>query len=364
MNNGSISYPDEIREEHRFGQRITSDYISTTHWLPLDLKTINIKKPTILCFGGIATTNDRDANYVAKLIQRLIPVEGDANVISLIHSHIQGEKAARYFGEDKDELLDIGIREAYEIVDSIFLPLLTDENGNRLMIQDACKNIRSINIFAHCYGHFTSVYYIEVALRHTLKYFSYTDDEIERIIKQILVVSYEAGEFYKTSFPNVNITSLASELWEDIVLKFPKRDFETVEMQGDEKEKFMQSKMFETKDPELVRRFLRNNKYALLRDGNIIDIYTNGLTTDGSDHDLSTIYQHQNGSMSYYTNELGRVVSNTIAEVLRYALKNSHKNRESNNLQPLDMNEIFNICARNMQISRTYFGEVADLDFE
>ena len=126
----------------------------------------------------------------------------------------------------------------------------------------------------------------------------------------------------------------------------------------------MQSKMFQTKDPELVRRFLRNNKYALLRDGNIIDIYTNGLTTDGSDHDLSTIYQHQNGSMSYYTNELGRTVSNTIAQVLRYALKNSLKNRQSNQFHPLDMNEIFDICAKTMQISRTYFGEVADLDFE
>ena len=84
-----------------------------------------------------------------------------------------------------------------------------------------------------------------------------------------------------------------------------------------------------TKNPELVARFLNNNKYAMYQDGNNIDIYTNGLTLDGSDHDLSTIYRHIDGRMSYYTNETGSAVSDTIGAVLNYALQNSLKNKRS-----------------------------------
>ncbi len=363
MEFAEIIFPDDILEECSFGQRITSDTENTQHWLPLDINNINTMRPTFLCFGGIATTNSRDANYVAKMVQRITPVEGNANIISIIHSHIVGENAARYFDEDKDELFARGIHEAFQIVDAIFLNLLIDKEGNRLMVQDACQNMRNINIFAHCYGHFSTVSYLETALESAMQMLSYTDAEIEQILRAILVVSYESGQIYKSKFTSINVNSVASELWSDVVLDFPNQIPENAKMQGDELEKILNSEMYRTKDPELVKRFLSNNKYALYQNGNNIDLYTNGLTIDGSDHDLSTIYRHITGKMSYYTNETGSAVSDTIGAVLNYALKNSIKNLRSRYYTPLDADEIFKICSDTMQITRTHFGMVADLDF-
>ena len=359
-----IIFPDDILEECSFGQRITSDAENTTHWLPLDINHINTMRPTFLCFGGIATTNSRDANYVAKMVQRITPVEGNANIISIIHSHYMGENAARYFDEDPAEFENRGIHEAFQIVDAIFLELLVDKDGNRLVVQDACQNMRNINIFAHCYGHFATVSHLENALAATMQSLCYTEDEIDQILKAVLVVSYESGQIYKSKFTSININSVASELWRDVVLDFPKQNLEHVKMQGDELEKILASEMYRTKNPELVAKFLNNNKYAMYQDGNNIDIYTNGLTIDGSDHDLSTIYRHIDGRMSYYTNETGSAVSDTIGAVLNYALKNSLKNKRSFKYFPLNTNEIFDICLNKMQLTRTYFGMVADLDFD
>ena len=373
MEESTIVIPKHITEEVRFGRRVTSDFENKIHWLPIDLDHANTElkyrivsktKPTFITLGGIGTTNDRDANYVAKFVQRIVPIEGEANVISIIHSHYQGERAARYFDEDPEEHMLSKLHEAYQLVDTIFLPLLTDKDGNRLLIQDACKNMRMINIFAHCYGHFTTVQYIEEALKTTLPYFSYTDGEIERIFKQIFVLSYEAGQIYQSKFTNVNINSIASEIWQDVILNFPNLDLSDTKMQGNEKQEIMDSEMFKSKDPNLVKQFLKNNKYILMQNGNCIDIYTNGLTIDGTDHDLSTIYRHINGRHSSYTNELGITISDTISNVLRYALQNSIKNQFSRKITPINIDEIFKICSDSLQISRTFFGEVMGLRFD
>ncbi len=364
MEYSQITLPKRIRVEYEFGKRITNDFENTIHWLSVELKDININRPTILCFGGIATTNSRDANYVAKLIQRITPVEREANLISIIHSHFDGDKAASYFDENPDELFVQGYHEACQIVDEIFIPLVTDKESNRLMIQDACKNIRNINIFAHCYGYFSTVRYIEEAFIDSLKFLSYTDKEISRILRQVFVLSYEPGDIYQTSFSNLSVNSIASELWEDMVLNLPNMNFDNIEMQGDEKERILESDMYRTKDPELVRKFFRNNKYAIMKDDNHIDIFTNALTIDHTDHDLSTIYRHLPGNMSHYTNELGSITSDTIATAMKLALSNSVDNRFSSKFYPLDMNKMFNECSKQLELARTFFGEVAELNFE
>ncbi len=358
-----ITFPDDIKVEQRFGQRITYDKKNPIHWREMDINHINLTKPTILCFGGIGTTNDKDANFVAKMIQRLLGINAEANLVSIVHSHYMGETAARYFDEDKEEHLRNHIKESYDIVDALFLPIVCDKNGNRLMVQEACRNVRNINIFAHCYGYFSTVNYVEDALKSTLEMLCYTEDEIRQILKQIFVVSYEAGDIFQTGFSNLNINSVNSELWRDIVLAFPERDLSTAEMFDGEAEKIMASQMYQTKEPALVEKFLRNNKYLLLKEGNVIDILTNGLTIDKTDHDLSTIYMHQDKSYSYYTNELGRIVSQTIAAALKIALDNSIENNYTTRFKPLDMDKIFAACDKSLKLSRTYFGMVSDLDF-
>lgn len=360
----SVIFPDDIKVEQRFGQRITHDKKNPIHWLPLDIHTTNLNKPTILCFGGISTTNDRDANYVAKFIQRIMKLNGEANLISIIHSHYNDEKSARYFDIDPEEHYQNGISEAFEIVDALFLPLLLDDEGNRLLVQDACKNIRNINIFAHCYGHFSTVSYIEEALREVMPYFSYTPDEIAQILKQVFVVSYEAGDIFKTGFTNVNISSIASELWSDVVLNLPQIDLSNVKMSGNEKEQILASQMYQTGAEDLVVRFFQNNKYLLFQNENMIEIFTSNLTKDKTDHDLSTLYEHQDGRFSYYTNELGKTISQTIATVLKIALQNSIKNKSEQKFTPIDISKLYSACEDSLKIARTHFGVVADLDFD
>ena len=129
-----------------------------------------------------------------------------------------------------------------------------------------------------------------------------------------------------------------------------------------EKEKIIASKMFQTKDPALVEKFIKNNEYVMMREGNVIDLYTEQITLDGSDHDLSTIYRHKDTWLpGYFTTENGDYISQAAAISLAIAVANSMKNRESTKLVPIDMQDMFEQISSVLQTTRTHFGIVNEL---
>ena len=244
-----MSYLTESpRVNYEFRQRIHTGDTTVADWKNVDIKDPAFLSriaddPLIIGFGGIGTTSDKDSSYVAKFIHRLIGVGNLANIISIKHSHIKGEGFARFFDENPEELFALGMEEAFNIAESLVFPRVLDEDGNKLPAEKAAHKMRDITIFAHCYGFFSSVQYLENVLDYYLTNdLGYTREEADLIMQQIFVLSYEAGEIYRPKkFTNFNISSLGSELWKETVLNFVKRDFSKVEMLNGEKEKIMAS---------------------------------------------------------------------------------------------------------------------------
>ena len=116
---------------------------------------------------------------------------------------------------------------AFKIGENLIFTRVLDENGNKLPAEMAAHSMRDVTIFAHCYGYFSSVQYLENVLEYYLKNeLGYSQAETDFIMEQIFVLSYEVGDIYKTKkFKNFNISSLGSELWKDTVLNFVNRDF-------------------------------------------------------------------------------------------------------------------------------------------
>ncbi|MBP3581904.1 MAG: hypothetical protein J6J33_04060 [Clostridia bacterium] len=365
-----MSYLTESpRVDFEFRQRIHTGDTTVADWKNVDIRDPEFLQkiagdPLVIGYGGIGTTSDKDSSYVAKFIHRLIGVGDLANIISIKHSHIKGENFARFFDENPEELFALGMEEAFKIGENLIFPRVLDENGNKLPAEMAAHSMRDVTIFAHCYGYFSSVQYLENVLEYYLKNeLGYSQAETDFIMEQIFVLSYEVGDIYKTKkFKNFNISSLGSELWKDTVLNFVNRDFSNVQMLDGEKEKIIASKMFQTKDPALVEKFIKNNEYVMMREGNVIDLYTEQITLDGSDHDLSTIYRHKDTWLpGYFTTENGDYISQAAAISLAIAVANSMKNRESTKLVPIDMQDMFEQISSVLQTTRTHFGIVNEL---
>lgn len=357
------------RINFEFRQRIHTGDTTVADWENVDIGDPEFLKriandPLIIGFGGIGTTSDKDSSYVAKFIHRLIGVGNLANIISIKHSHLKGENFARFFDENPEELFALGMEEAFKIGENLIFPRVLDANGNKLPPEVAAHSMRDVTIFAHCYGYFSSVQYLENVLEYYLKNeLGYSQAETDHIMEQIFVLSYEVGDIYKTKkFTNFNISSLGSELWKDTVLNFVNRDLSGVQMADDEKAKIMSSKMYQTKDPALVEKFIKENEYVMMREGNVIDLYTEQITRDGSDHDLSTIYRHKDTWFpGYFTTENGNYISQAAAISLAVAVANSLKNRESNTLIPIDMQDMFEQITSVLKMARTHFGVVNEL---
>ena len=365
-----MSYLTESpRIDFEFRQRIHKGDTTIADWENVDISDPKFLKkiadnPLIIGYGGIGTTSDKDSSYVAKFIHRLIGVGSLANIISIKHSHIEGENFARFFDENPEELFALGMEEAFKIGENLIFPRVIDANGNKLPTEVAAQNMRDVTIFAHCYGYFSSVQYLENVLEYYLKNeLGYSQEETNHIMEQIFVLSYEVGDIYKTTkFKNFNISSLGSELWRDTVLNFVNRDLSNVYMLDGEKEKIMASKMYQTKDPALVEKFINANEYIMMREGNVIDLYSEKITRDGSDHDLSTIYRHKDTWFpGYFTTENGNYISQAAAISLAIAVANSMKNRESDKLIPIDMQDMFAQISSVLQTTRTHFGVVNEL---
>ena len=367
-----MSYLTESpRVNYEFRQRIHTGDTTVADWENVDVRdpvflSRIANDPLIIGFGGIGTTSDKDSSYVAKFIHRLIGVGNLANIISIKHSHIKGENFARFFDENPEELFALGMEEAFNIAENLIFPRVWDSNGQKLPADMAAHSMRDVTIFAHCYGFFSSVQYLENVLDYYLiNDLGYTREEADFIMKQIFVLSYEAGEIYRPKkFSNFNISSLGSELWKETVLNFVNRDFSKIQMLNGEKEKIMASKMYRTKDPALAEKFIKENEYLLMREGDVIDLYTEQITRDGSDHDLSTIYRHKDTWLpGYYTTENGDYVSQAAAIALAIAVANSMKNRESHSLIPIDMQDMFEQTNSVLETTRMHFGIVNDLQF-
>lgn len=322
-----------IFEKFKFGRRDTKTPNLKNHWQDIDLSSYRITKPTVICLGGNGTTDTREANGMAKIVQNMIGESEDVDIISITYSH--------------SNLFDVGLlstKEEYEIVQKLFIPLLFDENGNKLPQKQAIKNFRNITIFAHCYGarnvweDCEKILYLEL-MRKGVDAF-----DLNRLIEQIFVVSY-ASSCKKGSTMTFNIKSINDRFFgeeyknEMLSLNMQKTRFSTCSKIA------LDLFMFEAmENPKLLEdvgeKFFKKHKYVLAKSGKTINLFTDKLSLDDSDHEVSVISRSETWAPSINSTLLGKAVSQSVAFALASSLVNASINNQNSGFVPLDLDGV------------------------
>lgn len=171
--------------ETRFGIR---DLSKPKHWNS-NTSDFYINKPTFINLGGNGTICDSQANGRCSRVERMMGLKAKAKDVSSTYNDVN--IISFVYGRDK-ESDKVGKFTAQEIcfyVYTLFLPLFTNEEGERLSLEEACKNFSKIVFYSHCYG---SVALNEMLsqLNKSLIELGYSKDEVLTIYSHSIHITY------------------------------------------------------------------------------------------------------------------------------------------------------------------------------
>lgn len=167
------------------------------------------RKPTLLCCGGMNVTHEYPdkANGFAKrglALLNCIGTNGHSGfqTATVTYAPECSENTARFFNQGQ-----MPAEMFHEFVDQQLVPLLKDEHGQKLDVQQAKKNFRNINVMAHSFG---GVFMQQVGsvLVDRMQKLGFSQNEIDQITGQVLVVTGGSGANYlkgKAKFTYVHI---------------------------------------------------------------------------------------------------------------------------------------------------------------
>jgi len=183
-----------IKTPYALGRRNLN--IKDTHWEELT-SDYKITKPTVICLGGNNTRFAKQANHMCKIAQNLIGLKprisedeeltsDDVDLIGIAY----GVESELFRGQImQSSSSGLTNMERQEIAKLLFLPLISDGNGNRLGLKEACKNCSLITFFSHCHGA-TEANGLIGKLDCSMYHMGYSEKERVAILSQITSVSY------------------------------------------------------------------------------------------------------------------------------------------------------------------------------
>ena len=170
----------------------------------------DVNKPCIFMLPGDGTSCDYGANAQLKKIVELLKARGyekevDACVVVydfgikfyenkqearnlLMNKYNRGAKKNTSSNEQRESEI-INPQYIDDIFEKFFENRISDDDGERLSYNEACRRIRNLTIFAHCHGAYTFLK-LEEKMQQRMKDLGYSDIERLRIQKQMLCAAY------------------------------------------------------------------------------------------------------------------------------------------------------------------------------
>ena len=146
----------------------------------IDLDSYVACKPIVLILGGNGTDTDRKANGNAKIVSSMLGVfSDDVDVLSINYNQAKGDPKLS--------------ENCKELVQKLLIKYVNN-NGCRLDIATACKNMRNITIFGHCFGAGGVMKRLIKILDTELTNLGYNLIERKQIISQIVFISYASNQ--------------------------------------------------------------------------------------------------------------------------------------------------------------------------
>lgn len=160
------------------------DNSAPNHWREINQKYPFAKRKTVLVLPGSAAHSAKDANGMCKVIENMISEKERKNV----------DICSVYYPE-KTRHREGAAERALTLLDEYILPLVAKKNKDgdleKISADKAAKNLRNLILFTHCYG----TYMVESIDRHLaqdLKDLNYTEQEANKIQKQLFVVHHNS----------------------------------------------------------------------------------------------------------------------------------------------------------------------------
>lgn len=309
-----------------FGKRVKKTKTNQYGWEAVELKNFNPFKPFVLCLGGNGTTCDRFANSVAKKVERFLGVKAEDEYVDIY--------SLRYGLTEGEHIGDISNSEIYNITDYIFLPLVVDENRQRISFEQAQKNIRNVNVVTHCFGQTVLNFVLcDLANEMSMK-LGYAEDEVVQILDQILNVSYAPKRMVSRLSTNVAFRSMRDSL----SAKKYKEEYEKLTKNNRKLEKiqiFMENEntvavygdSFISQDSDIDEHHFD----IVNRDENWRD---KGVFVEDSS-EIETGNLQKEGDLMFLRTELLDQTSTCIANILVVGVENSRRNFEDENFEKL-----------------------------
>ena len=163
-------------ENKTFEYGIRKTYMQPNHWLPVSLETYKPEKPVVLVLGGLGTNSERTANGNAKPVQTMLGIFRDK--VDLLSVNCNGIT-------DRAEVFE----NIKYLVNNFFIKYVS-KDGKRLDTVQACKNMRQVCVFAHCYGAYEILASAEKYMQHKFAELGYSHGEVSNILKQIVCISH------------------------------------------------------------------------------------------------------------------------------------------------------------------------------
>ena len=292
-----------IRLEYSLGQRVAKSNEYPKKWRDVKPDEIDITKPMVLCLGGNGTVTNKLANGYAKAVQSILGVDTQDDFVDIFSLH--------YGGQEDASIGNVSFEEIEELAKGIFIRRVVDENGERLPFDDACKNMRNVNIVTYSFGANVLKHLMEQTAQYMEYNLGYDEDEISDILKQVLQVCYA---------PSVNDMPFSTNF---VVKSLQDRNFDY-------------SKEYQARfgvQPIAYGKVCTNENQVVL--------YVNQLSDKAgiNEHDITLLRRPQNFLTE---NKRANTASLCVGYVLSAGILNSKENAESDKFIPLlNQNEIF-----------------------
>lgn len=312
----------------QFGKRIHNE--SKQNWEIIDVEHFRITRPTVFIIGGMGTFSDRQANGYCKLVGSLLGVfSDDVDIVSTKYSSTLRN----------DEIFDYII----PIVDNLFVPLIS-ENNKRLDIMQACKNMRRLTMFSHCYGA-EIVREFENILSDRMYDLGYNSAEQDKILRQAFLVSYASfinNNDLKCKF--VDVTSPEDDMlfyngywiWNNIINKIDDVDFSAEDLNQMKK-----IKLGKYDTLEVYPLYKGKERCFIYREDNGLYLATTHLhKTDTFDHSLIEMSRKKDWKPHQNTSKAGDFVSRCLSCALCHSVATSIMNEKSDSLVPLKLSKL------------------------
>ena len=166
------------------------DLNCTDHWRDLtENKAFRITKPTVICLPGNGSITTKQANGFCGMVERLMGMKTTDGQVSSSYKFV--DLLGFYYSTDteKDTAGTFNSKETEEFIDRLLLPLCVNDRGERLSLDEACKNCSLVTFFSHCYGA-SVVNYLITGLNTKLAKLGYSKKEISLITGHFMNVSY------------------------------------------------------------------------------------------------------------------------------------------------------------------------------